>query len=137
MSEKSCRAALLFCIDHRFNKHLDNFIISEGLDLAGADIIRLAGAVKNLVRPENEQERNLLLKQFRLARDLHGIEIVYLVNHEDCGAYGSEDVADSQEELVLHRNDLRAAREIVASALPGVGLQTVLIRLDGQAEAVA
>jgi hypothetical protein len=124
-------------MDFRFHRQLDAFIKAENLDSDGVDIVRLAGVAKNLVRPDEPADRQVLLKQVRTSAKLHGIQEVYLVNHEDCGAYGLENVPDSDEELNIHASDLREARDLLRAELPGLDIKTYFLRMDGRAEPVA
>ena len=101
--------------------------------LVGTDIVRVAGVAKNLARPREERDRRFLLEQLRISRKLHEVRQIYLVNHEDCGAYGLEKVEDSEEELATHNNDLRAARAMLEEQFPGVEILIYFMPLDGGA----
>jgi hypothetical protein len=60
----------------------------------------------------------------------------HLINHEDCGAYGLEDVIDSPEELATHREDLRVAKALIQDRFPDTEILTYFMRLSGTAEVV-
>lgn len=136
MAAHNCRACIIFCMDFRLNGALTAFLSEQKLDNDGADIIRVAGAAKSLVRPNDPRDRDFLLEQLATSGRLHGTRQVYLVNHEDCGAYGQEQVPDSDAELAMHSRDLRAGRALVQEKFPGVAVLTYFMRLDGRAEPI-
>jgi carbonic anhydrase len=123
-------------MDFRLHDSLANFLAEQELVGAGADIIRVAGAIKSLAQPKESRDRDFLLEMLNVAYDLHKVRRFYLINHEDCGAYGLEDVADSEEELASHREDLKAARALVKSHFQDVEIFTYFMWLSGKAELV-
>ena len=131
-----CRACLVYCIDFRLHDSLANFLAEQKLDGDGADVIRVGGAIKSLAQPKETRDREFLLEQLNVAYELHGVRQFYLINHEDCGAYGLEDVIDSPEELATHREDLRIAKALVQDRFPDTEILTYFMRLSGTAEAV-
>ena len=131
-----CKACLVYCMDFRLHESLANFFAQQKLDGAGADVIRVGGAIKSLAQPKEIRDREFLLEQLNVAYELHGVRQFYLINHEDCGAYGLEDVIDSQEELATHREDLRVAKALVQDRFPDTEILTYFMRLSGTAEAV-
>ena len=136
MAAHHCRACIIFCMDFRLNGALTAFLSAQKLDKDGADIIRVAGAAKSLARPNDPRDRDFLLEQLATSGRLHGTRQVYLVNHEDCGAYGLEQVPDSDAELALHSRDLRAGRALLQERFPTIEVLTYFMRLDGRAEPI-
>ncbi|MBW1981914.1 MAG: hypothetical protein JRJ12_11915 [Deltaproteobacteria bacterium] len=136
MSMHQCRACVVYCMDFRLHPPLANFMKEQKLDIDGTDIIRVAGAARSLVRPKDDRDRQFLLEQLQVSYKLHQARQFYLVNHEDCGAYGPENVKDSEEELAMHSKDLRAARAVVQDHFPEVEILTYFMRLDGRAELI-
>ncbi|MBT3223641.1 MAG: hypothetical protein HN348_31605, partial [Proteobacteria bacterium] len=100
----SCRACAVFCMDFRFHDQIRSFLECEGLLDDGVDIVRVAGVAKNLARSASPGARNFVLEQLHISQTLHGIRQIYLINHEDCGAYGAELVPDDKEEFDLHES---------------------------------
>ncbi len=136
MAEHRCRACLVYCMDFRLHESLANFFAEQKLDGDGADIIRVGGAIKSLSRPKEARDREFLLEQLNVAYALHGVRQFYLINHEDCGAYGLEDVIDSPEELATHREDLRVAKALIQNRFPDTEILTYFMKLSGTAEVV-
>lgn len=131
-----CRAALLFCMDFRFHDQLAAFIAAEGLDQDGVDVIRVAGAAKNLARPGRDRDREFVLEQVKTSRRIHQVRQIYLVNHEDCGAYGPEDIPDTAEELAIHRKDLLAAAGMLKGLFGELEILPYYMWLSGQTDRV-
>jgi hypothetical protein len=123
-------------MDFRLHEALANFIAEQKLDGDGADVIRVGGAIKSLSRPKEARDRAFLLEQLNVAYGLHGVRQFYLINHEDCGAYGLEDVIDSPEELATHREDLQVAKALIQDRFPDTEILTYFMRLSGTAEVV-
>ena len=134
MDAHQCKACLVYCMDFRLHDSLAKFFAEQGLVEAGADIIRVAGAIKSIAQPKESRDRDFLLEMLNVSYDLHGVRRFYLINHEDCGAYGLEDVPDSEEELAIHRDDLRSARALIKSLFPEVEVLAYFMWLSGKAE---
>ena len=133
---RRCRACVLTCIDYRLHDSLTAFLSDKGLDADGADVVRVAGGVRMLIRPEHMRDQEWLLDQLRYVCEVHGAQEFHLINHEDCGVYGPELEPDPEGELVLHRMDLRSARALVKRQLGDVKVRSWLVREDGRLEPV-
>ena len=136
MGDLTCRACVVACIDFRLDKPLRRFLVFRGLDKDGADVVRVAGVALSLAKPNKSWERDFVLGQLMASHALHQIKEIYLVNHEDCGAYGLECVPDSDEERGRHWKDLKDAKKLVELKIPGVEVLTYFLHLDGRAEQV-
>ena len=136
MAAHQCRACLVYCMDFRLHEPLANFLADQKLDGDGADIIRVAGGVKSLAQPKEDRDREFLLGQLKVAYELHGVRQFYLINHEDCGAYGLENVVDSEEELATHRSDLGAAKTLLQDQFPDTEVLTYFMSLSGAAKRI-
>jgi len=127
---------VITCIDYRQHDKLMTFLSDHQLDADGADMIRVAGGVRMLIRPAHPRDRQWLMRQIRYAYESHGVREFHLINHEDCGMYGPELEPDSEEELVIHRQDLRSANALIKRALGDVTVSAWLMREDGPLERV-
>lgn len=114
----SAKAVILRCIDFRFVADTAAFLKSLGF--AGSyDDVAIAGAVKNLVDPYDPTDTEFAYRQLALARKLHGVTDVVLLNHTDCGAYGGRATfASDEEEHARHVKDLSRAKEMVEHRFP-------------------
>lgn len=122
----TCEAAVITCEDFRLHQRKDgrnyiaDFIKSLGVD---ADLITRGGSVQDIVRPETEGFCECLLRDSRVSTALHNIKTLYLVNHEDCGAYGSFAFATKEEEMAKHTQDLKDAKEAISEKFPGIDIR--------------
>jgi carbonic anhydrase len=115
---------------------LHEFLASQGLGKDGTDVLRVAGVALNLARPADPTAREFVLGQLKASHRLHKIREIYLINHEDCGAYGLEKEIDSAVELATHVEDLRAAKALLGREMPETNVLTYFLRLDGKIEPV-
>lgn len=136
-----CQAALIACEDFRLHQRADGrnciveFIKNLGVD---CDLITRAGSIQDLVRPasptlggraEPDYEK-VMLRDLAVAANLHNVSTIYLVNHEDCGAYAAFQFASREAELEQHRADLRAAKEIINKEFPGKEIKLYFAELE-------
>lgn len=116
------------CIDFRFRKGLADWIEAE---LGGqSDIVAAAGASKAIM---DEDTQATLLKQVKLAKQLHDIQDVHIVDHMDCGAYGgaAKHNGDEQAEIAEHQDLLSKAKELIESTVEGVSMHTHILGFEG------
>lgn len=110
------QACVLWCLDSRFKKALDEFVKNQGWE--HFDLIKLAGGAKNLVSPEKETDRDFVLRQIECSLRLHHTEKIILMNHLDCGAYGgSKNFTNETVEKEFLIADLREAQEFLKNNL--------------------
>jgi hypothetical protein len=120
------------CIDFRFRKALNDFIENE-LNLHSVDLKTDGGGVKKIF--EEGPIREWIFQNFQIAFDLHGVERVVLINHQDCGAYGGTKAFQSlEEELRNHEIQLRHSVSVVRAKFPSkqVDAYLALISADGE-----
>lgn len=111
----TCSTLVICCIDFRFQELIRNFLNKEVP--RDYDLVSVAGACKNLIK---ESDRDFLIKQLGISSGLHKINKVFLINHQDCGAYGEENFPDSRAELSHHLGDLKKSKEILHSLFPSL-----------------
>jgi carbonic anhydrase len=115
-----CDALVVHCMDYRLQKFLQPWItVRFGYD--NFDIISLAGGV---------HDYEMVLKYVQLAVQIHSIETVCLINHEDCRAYGREGT------YKRHKQDLLGTREKVCALFPQLSVETFYLHLDGTFETI-
>jgi Putative carbonic anhydrase len=103
------------------------------------DPIRVAGGAKCLAGDESETDRQFVLEQLRKSIALHGTEMVLLMLHSDCGAYGGLAAFgnDAARESENHRNDLHRALEFLRAELPQISVKGYFVDFEGVWEAVS
>jgi carbonic anhydrase len=88
------------------------------------DLVSIAGAGKDLLS-ENSAERDFILKQISISKKLHDIKTVYVLMHDNCGAYGISDVT---EEHGVQANDLREIKRALSTAVQGVEVKGFIVK---------
>lgn len=116
-----CDALVVHCMDYRLQKFLQPWItVRFGYD--NFDIISLAGGV---------HDYEMVLKYVQLAVQIHTIETVCLINHEDCRAYGRDGT------YKRHKHDLLDAQAKIKALFPKLNVETFYLHLDGEFEVIS
>jgi hypothetical protein len=127
-----CDAAVVWCFDNRFQLGFAKFLKRRGV--SNSDPIKIAGGAKSLASPEHQYEREFVLEQIRKSIRLHGTELVILMLHSDCGAYGGligGFGGNARAEAQHHEEELRRAAEFLQKAIPGIDLQAYFVDFEG------
>lgn len=117
-----CKFAVVTCEDFRLHQRkyggniIGRFIQSLGED---CDLITRGGCIQDLVRPK-PGFADSLFRDLEVSVKLHHAEKIYLIGHEDCGAYGHFQFAAREVELAQHFADLQAAKQLIEARFPGV-----------------
>lgn len=138
MSNQRHRASylVLTCVDFRFQETVHDFLIKQGIK-GQYDLVCLAGASKNIVDPTKSCDFETLFHELRICSDLHKTQEFWIIDHEDCGAYGGSSAFGSYEnELKVHRDNLAKSREIVKEEFPQLEFKTFFARLNGTVESL-
>ena len=112
-------SVVVHCIDFRFQHYLDPWL-HENLGHFNYDRVSLAGGIFDF---------EYVLKQIKISEELHDIEQIILINHENCGAYGSEGT------YARHKADLISARDRLKILYPDMEIELYYLHLDGEFEA--
>lgn len=125
----SAKALVLHCIDFRFVHEIVHFM--KNLELLNQyDDVSVAGAAKNLADPYDRHDREFVLRQIEIAKKLHAVEQVIVINHLDCGAYGKGTFANADEERARHQRDLQVAKNVIERRFEGLHVTKILARID-------
>lgn len=126
MSKHSCTALVIRCIDFRISSvKLSELLVKAGLCREGDyDLISIAGAGKDLLS-SNTAERDFILKQIDISQRLHGIKTIYILMHDNCGAYG---IADPVAEDKTQSDDLKRITADLVAAFPGLTVKGLIIK---------
>ncbi len=117
---------VISCIDFRFREKEAKWINDA---LRGeADLVSIAGASKSIVE---EDSQKIILHQIEIAKTLHGIREIHIIDHIDCGAYGGSQLHKKKDdEVELHSNELKKATDIIRSQFPDLHIHTYLLDFD-------
>lgn len=104
----SCETVVLCCIDFRFWKETVEFAEKE-LNLKSFDFPSLPGSAKAI----NEENNEVAFGCISVPVELHHVQKIVIVNHEDCGAYGGSKKfeGDKEAEQKFHEEELKKAKE--------------------------
>jgi carbonic anhydrase len=111
-----CKAIVVTCMDYRLQTQLRDWVVKK-IGSGHFDRLSLAGAAKNLA---------FITEQIALSHSLHHIHTVYLINHEDCGAYGKEGTFEK------HKHDLLLAKKILSAEFPDIEVVPYYETLKGE-----
>lgn len=127
-----CKLVVITCEDFRLHQRKDGrnyiaeFIKSLGED---CDLITRAGAVKDLIDCVGTNHESVC-RDCDVSVRLHNAETIYLINHEDCGAYNSVyKFASKEEESAKHTADLKEAARILQKRFPTSQIKTYFAEL--------
>lgn len=130
-----CDAAIIWCFDNRFDLAFRKFLKRRGV--INSDPIKIAGGAKSLASPEHETDCEFLLDQIRKSIRLHETELVILMLHSDCGAYGGLAAFGNnvQTEAEHHHRELQKAAATLRRAIPIVEVSGYFVNFEGIYEA--
>jgi len=118
----NCDAVFVGCIDFRIQSAMNDFVSSQNLT-GNCDRVSVAGSCK---------DTDFILKQLEISHRLHHIKNVYLIHHQDCGAYGLPATTSPEEEKRLHQSDMESLRQkILATISPNLHVYLYFAHLDG------
>ena len=120
MSQHTCDAVVVCCIDFRFQKYIRNWTDAHLSDKT-FDLVGLAGSTKNL---------DIIMEQISISVKLHEVKEVILIHHEECGAYGAESTPER------HSIDLLKAKSVINEKFPDVKVHPLYLRLNGTFEPI-
>jgi carbonic anhydrase len=124
-----CEGVIITCEDFRLHQRCDGrdyvaqFIKSLGED---CDLITRGGGVKDLA--EHCGDEGSVLRDCGISVNLHHAERIYLINHQDCGAYGS--FSSPKEEKEKHVEDLEEARNFLSERFPNARIRIYYAELE-------
>ncbi len=127
-----CEAVLVTCEDFRLHQRADgrNYTAEfmRGLNM-DCDLITRGGCIQDIVRPQLGFD-NSLLRDLGVSVKLHDIKTIYLIGHEDCGAYGDFNFTERKIEFQQHFEDLEEAKEIIHAEFPTVEVKKYFAELE-------
>ena len=130
-------ALAITCIDYRLVDDAVKFF--DGKKLTNDyDQVSLAGASLAAVSDKFPESNAAFWSHIGIAKQLHNIKKVIVVNHRDCGAakiaYGEANVANPAVETETHKQALLEFRRQLSEKFPAMQAQLGLMALDGTVE---
>ncbi|MBP2232031.1 carbonic anhydrase [Azospirillum agricola] len=131
---------LLSCMDYRLMGHVASYMQSRNLQ-ANYDHIVLAGASLGALTDKKPSWGEAFWDHVAVAKDLHHIKKLVVMDHRDCGAYkvflGLDLKGDAAKEADVHGQYLARLKAMVTERHPDLEVELLLMGLDGQVEKVA
>ncbi len=117
------RACLITCTDFHLHQRADGrnyiaeFIKKLGID---CDIITRKGSILDIVFPLHNGFSACLLRDIKNSVKFNKVDVIYIVNHEGCGAYKWRISGKKINEIIQHHSDLKAAKQIIQEIFPTI-----------------
>jgi carbonic anhydrase len=132
-------ALLLSCMDYRLMDDVERYMSGRGLR-DKYDHVILAGASLGAVTDKYPAWNQTFWEHLDIAIKLHDIKTVIVMDHRDCGAYkvilGADSVKDAKTEKDTHAVRLKQLKSAVNKKHPTLAVETLIMSLDGKAEAI-
>ena len=123
----------LSCMDFRFVDDKVNFLNKIGYRDDYSKFV-LAGSSLGYNQDTFPEWSKSFDKHIELAKDLHNIDEVIVVDHMDCGAYRilyDNPSMSKEEEYKLHQKNLHEFKSLINKKFSSLRVTLLLINLDG------
>ena len=131
-------ALLLSCMDYRLVDDIVRYM--DGRKMTNNyDHVVLAGASLGAITEKEPAWGETFWKHVEVAKALHHIKKVIIMDHRDCGAYRvflGKDLKDDAEKA-LHAEMLNKLGALVRQKHPDLEVELLLMALDGSVETIA
>ena len=132
-------ALLLSCMDYRLIDEVDKYMSKRGM-LHKYDHVILAGAALGVLNDKFPSWGQTFWDHLEVAKKLHAISQVILLDHRDCGAYkvilGEDFSKDSAKERAAHTEQLKKLSQTIEQRYPGMTVELLLMNLCGEVEVI-
>jgi hypothetical protein len=139
-ADGNVEALLLCCMDYRLVDDVTRYMDGRGLTNKYDQVI-LAGASLGAMNDQFSAWGTAFFDHVQVALDLHKISKVMIMDHRDCGAYkvilGQDFGKDFEAETAIHAQQLQKVGEEIARRFPGLGVELLLMSLDGSVEVIS
>ena len=133
-------ALVLNCMDYRLITPVADYLDGRGLQ-GKYDQIVLAGGAIGVMADETSAWAETFWQHVKLARDLHGIRKIIVIDHRDCGAckaFVGKECADEREgETLIHMIWMEALADEIRTREPDLEVELLLMDLDGSVEVMS
>lgn len=138
MTAHHARALVLNCMDFRLIDDLTHYFDRSGYNNNYDDFI-LAGASLGFNQKKFPEWRETFVKHLELAKTLHDIHEVIIVDHMQCGAYKyfyDQSMLSEDLEKRLHVQNLNQMETTLHGLYPELKIRKLLMHLDGSVETI-
>ncbi|MFP5515376.1 MAG: carbonic anhydrase [Alphaproteobacteria bacterium] len=131
---------LLSCMDYRLMGHVAGYMNARNMQ-ANYDHVILAGASLGALTDKKPAWGEAFWDHVAVAKDLHHIKRLIVMDHRDCGAYkvflGMDVASDPAKETAVHGQYLSKLKAMVKERHPDLEVELLLMGLDGTVEKLA
>ncbi|CBS90679.1 carbonic anhydrase [Azospirillum lipoferum] len=131
---------LLSCMDYRLMGHVASYMNARNMQ-ANYDHVILAGASLGALTDKKPAWGEAFWDHVAVAKELHHIKRVIVMDHRDCGAYkvflGMDVASDPAKETAVHGQYLTKLKAMVKERHPDLEVELLLMNLDGTVEKLA
>ena len=139
VSSHNTEALVLNCMDYRLVDDVTSYMNARGMR-DKYDQIALAGASIGVLTAEKSSWGETFWEHVELARELHGIKKIIVIDHRDCAACKAFVTPtcgqDPEAELKLHTVMLNRLAKEIRIREPGLDVELLLMNLDGTVEQI-
>ncbi|MGQ0741921.1 MAG: carbonic anhydrase [Alphaproteobacteria bacterium] len=133
-------ALAISCMDYRLVDETVKFF-DDTLHLENEyDHVGLAGAALAAVSPKFPSSNAAFWDHVQIAKDLHHIKKVIVLDHRDCGAYkvafGKDFASERAAETAQHKQVMMQLKTALGQKQPSLSSEYYLMALDGKAERI-
>jgi len=132
-------ALALTCMDYRLADAIAPFLAKQNLK-HNYDQVALAGASLAGVSPKFPSSNAAVWDHIAIAKQLHHIKKLVVIDHRDCGAYkvafGKDFAAAHDAETAQHKTVMLQFQAMLKKKHPDLGSAFYLMALDGTAERI-
>jgi hypothetical protein len=133
-------ALLLSCMDYRLIDDIERYMGERGLR-GKYDHAILAGASLGALTEAYPAWNQTFWEHLGCAIKMHHVHKAILMDHRDCGAYklilGQDISTDPVMEREEHALRLRELRGLIVAKYPDLGVEMLLMGLDGKVETIS
>ncbi|WP_042446130.1 carbonic anhydrase [Azospirillum sp. B510] len=131
---------LLTCMDYRLMARVAEYMDGRGLK-EKYDHIVLAGASLGALNDKKPSWGEAFWDEVEIARELHHVKRLVVIDHRDCGAYKAflnQDLAgDPKRETEVHGQYLTKLKDMAKQRHPELEVELLMMGLDGKVETLA
>lgn len=133
-------ALVLNCMDYRLIAPVADYLDRRGLRGKYDQVVLVGGAI-GVMADENSAWAETFWQHVKLARDLHGIRRIIVIDHRDCGAckafVGKECADERTGETLIHQIWMEALSDEIKTREPDLDVELLLMDLDGSVEVMS
>ena len=123
------KAMVLSCMDPRFQLPVFKFIKKKNL-ISKYSSFTIAGAAVGVTHNKFKKWHQAFIDNLAASIQLHKIEKLIVVNHEDCGAIKLAENKNNYIEDEIHKNSFQKLKKVINKNFPRLKLEFYILKLD-------